>query len=71
VCSSDLALVAREIGEAERKQKARRVAQKFYPLLPRTRVVGGSTLRFRVGEEDDGEEAAAPLAPTQQKRTFP
>ena len=62
-------MVAREIGEAERKQKARRVAQKFYPLLPRTRVTAkGTPLRFRVGEEDDGEEAEG--TPPQQKRTL-
>lgn len=69
LCRKELALVAREIGETERKQKARRVAQKFYPLLPRTRVAGeGSSLRFRVGEEDDGEEAEG--TPPQQKRTL-
>lgn len=69
LCRKELAMVAREIGEAERKQKARRVAQKFYPLLPRTRVTAeGPPLRFRVGEEDDGEEAEG--TPPQQKRTL-
>lgn len=69
LCRKELAMVAREIGEAERKQKARRVAQKFYPLLPRTRVTAeGTPLRFRVGEEDDGEEAEG--TPPQQKRTL-
>lgn len=69
LCRKELAMVAREIGEAERKQKARRVAQKFYPLLPRTRVTAeGTPLRFRVREEDDGEEAEG--TPPQQKRTL-
>lgn len=58
-CRKQLSQVAREIGALERKEKARRIAQKFYPLRQPTRLEPQPDVHLRIAPEEAPEGEGA------------